>query len=49
MGTLCCVLTERNGKCFWVLQECLEVAEVLDEQRGWDLSLLGAFCGVNIA
>lgn len=47
--SLCCVLTKQNGKCSWVLQECLEVAEVFDEQPGWDLSLPGAFCCVNIA
>lgn len=47
--SLCCVLTKWNGKCSWVLQECLEVAEVFDEQPGWDLSLLGAFCCVNTA
>lgn len=47
--SLCCVLRKWNGKCFWVLQECLEVAEVFDEQPVWDLNLLGAFCSVNIA
>lgn len=47
--SLCCDLTKWNGKCFWALQECLEVAEVFDEQPGWDLSLVRAFCCVNIA
>lgn len=37
-----------NGKCVCVLQECQDVAEVFGEQLGWDFSLVGAFCNVNI-
>lgn len=39
----------QNGKCsFCILQECWDVAKVFGEQLGWDFSLVGAFCNVNI-